>query len=113
MDMELVAVCLTLFIALPWLVLHYVTKWKQAPRLTDGDEQMLEDLYQLARRLDARMDTVERLAADSAGYDRAATGPRLIADNAGDGGNPLVDDFVADKATLAEIERKLMERTGR
>lgn len=58
-----------LFVALPWLVLHYITKWKTAATLTSGDEQLLEELYQLARRLDERMDTVERLvAADNPGF---------------------------------------------
>lgn len=98
MDFEVVIVVATLFVALPWLILHYVTRWKTAPKLTDGDEQMLEELYQLARRLDERMDTVERLvAADNPEFDR----PRLIADNAD------------DNAALAEIERKLKERTAR
>lgn len=113
MDMEVVAVSLTLFVALPWLVLHYVTKWKQSPKLTDGDEQMLEELYQLARRLDARMETVERLAADTSGYDRSATGPRLIADSGADAALERPAGWSADRAALAEIERKLMERTGR
>jgi phage shock protein B len=52
-----------LFIALPWLILHYVTKWKTASTLTNDDESLLDELYQLARRLDDRMDTVERLVA--------------------------------------------------
>jgi phage shock protein B len=52
-----------IFIALPWIVLHYITKWKTAATLTVDDETMLEELYNLARRLDARMDTVERLVA--------------------------------------------------
>ena len=52
-----------LFIGLPWVVLHYITKWKTAPTLTRDDEALLEELYQLARRLDERMDTVERLVA--------------------------------------------------
>ncbi len=56
-------------IGLPWLVLHYVTKWKTAPTLTVNDEALLEDLYQLARRLEDRMDTVERLvSADHPDY---------------------------------------------
>ncbi|AKM08851.1 phage shock protein B [Croceicoccus naphthovorans] len=98
MELDWVIVMIALFVALPWLVLHYVTKWKTAPKLTDGDEQMLEELYQLARRLDERMDTVERLvAADSPDFEK----PRLIADNAD------------DNAALAEIERKLKERTAR
>ncbi len=52
-----------IFIALPWIVLHYITKWKTAATLTVDDESMLEELYHLARRLDARMDTVERLVS--------------------------------------------------
>lgn len=54
---------LGIFVGLPWVVLHYVTRWKTAATLTTGDEALLEELYQLARRLDERMDTVERLVA--------------------------------------------------
>lgn len=50
-----------LFIGLPWLVLHYVTKWRQAPRITQEDEKMLDEMYHLARRLEERVQTVERL----------------------------------------------------
>jgi phage shock protein B len=52
-----------LLIGLPWLILHYITKWKTAPTLTNDDEALLDELYQLARRLEDRMDTVERLVA--------------------------------------------------
>ena len=52
-----------LFIALPWIILHYITRWKTAATLTSGDESLLEELYQVAKRLDDRMDTVERLVA--------------------------------------------------
>lgn len=52
-----------LFIALPWLILHYVTKWKQAPKITVEDEQLLDDMFNLARRLEERLMTVERIAA--------------------------------------------------
>ena len=50
-------------IGLPWLILHYVTKWKTAATITTDDEVLLEELYNLAKRLDERMDTVERLVA--------------------------------------------------
>lgn len=56
-------VIVTLFIGLPWLILHYMTKWKTAPSLTSTDEALLDELYQLARRLEDRMETVERLVA--------------------------------------------------
>lgn len=52
-----------LFIGLPWIILHYVTKWKTAATITTDDEVLLEELYNLAKRLDERMDTVERLVA--------------------------------------------------
>ncbi|HQA17009.1 MAG TPA: envelope stress response membrane protein PspB [Novosphingobium sp.] len=52
-----------IFIGLPWLILHYMTKWKTAATLTNDDESLLDELYQLSRRLEDRMDTVERLVA--------------------------------------------------
>ena len=54
-------VCAILFIGLPWLVFHYVTKWKQAATLTGADEKLLDDLHDVARRLDDRLCTIERI----------------------------------------------------
>jgi phage shock protein B len=53
----------TLFLGLPWLILHYVTRWKTAATLTNDDERMLGDMNDLARRLEDRLDTVERLVS--------------------------------------------------
>ena len=50
-----------LFIGMPWLILHYITKWKQAKTLTGEDEQLLDELYDTARRLENRLHTVERI----------------------------------------------------
>jgi phage shock protein B len=50
-----------LFIGLPWLVFHYITRWKTAATLTSEDEKLMEELYDLARRLDDRMCTLERI----------------------------------------------------
>ncbi len=63
MDWEAIIIVPTIVVGLPWLLLHYITKWKTAATLTTGDEALLDELYQLARRLDERMDTVERLVA--------------------------------------------------
>ncbi|MEP7223249.1 MAG: envelope stress response membrane protein PspB [Novosphingobium sp.] len=77
-----IAVCGFLFVGLPWVILHYITRWKTAATLTTGDEALLEELYQVAKRLDARMDTVERLvAADNPGFTPARVTPNLEADN--------------------------------
>ena len=48
-------------LGLPWLIFHYITKWKQAATLTQGDEKLLDDLYDAARRLDDRLCTIERI----------------------------------------------------
>jgi phage shock protein B len=53
-----------LFIGLPWLIFHYITRWKTAATLTSTDERMLEELYDLARRLDERVCTIERIVTD-------------------------------------------------
>ncbi|HAF41199.1 MAG TPA: envelope stress response membrane protein PspB [Sphingobium sp.] len=53
----------TLFIGMPWLIFHYITKWKQAPKITDEDEKLLDELHLLARRLEERLQTVERIVA--------------------------------------------------
>jgi phage shock protein B len=50
-----------LFIGLPWLIFHYVTKWKSQATLTAEDENLLDELHDMARRLDDRVATVERI----------------------------------------------------
>lgn len=56
-----VMVVAILFIGLPWLIMHYVTRWKTAATLTGGDEQLLEELHDLSRRLDDRLCSIERI----------------------------------------------------
>ena len=84
-----------LFVGLPWLILHYITKWKTAPTLTSGDEALLEELYQLAKRLDDRMDTVERLVA----ADKPEFRPARI-----------VHDREIDNQKLRELDRMFAEQ---
>jgi phage shock protein B len=50
-----------LFIGLPWVIFHYVTKWKSGASLTREDENLLDDLYETARRLEDRLTTIERI----------------------------------------------------
>ena len=94
-DFAPVLAIVTLFIGLPWLIFHYITKWKTAATLTTDDEQMLEELYQLARRLDERMDTVERLV----GSDHPEFRPARIA-----------ADLEQDNLPLRELDRLLAKK---
>ncbi len=97
MEFEGVLAITAIFVFLPWIILHYITRWKTAATLTTGDEALLEDLYQLAKRLDERMDTVERLvAADNPDF-RAA---RIVADRD------------TDNNQLHELERLLAAKEG-
>ena len=88
---------LGIFVGMPWVILHYITRWKTAATLTSGDEALLEELYQLARRLDERMDTVERLvAADNPEFRPAR----------------IVHDRDTDNEKLRELDRLLAEKRG-
>ena len=50
-----------LFIGLPWLVMHYITKWRSQATLTGEDEKLMDELHDMARRLDDRVATIERI----------------------------------------------------
>jgi phage shock protein B len=82
-----------LFIGLPWLVMHYITKWKTAPTLTNDDERMLGDMYELARRLENRLETVERLVSQ----DNPDFNPRRIDHDA--------EDYVSENVRRLERNR--------
>ncbi len=63
MDLDAVILVPIVVIGLPWLIMHYITKWKTAATLTNDDEQILGNMNDLARRLEDRMETIERLVA--------------------------------------------------
>ena len=61
-DLLSLALVLFLTIALPiYIVMHFVTRWKQSREYSRDDEQMLEDLWLLSQRLEDRLETLERI----------------------------------------------------
>ena len=65
-----------IFLGLPWLIFHYITKWKSAATLTGEDEKLLDELHDLARLLDDRMVTIERImAAENPGWRQLSQDP--------------------------------------
>ena len=54
----------TLFLLLPAMVFHYITKWRSQKTLMPNDEQMLEDLWRSAKAMERRINTLERLITD-------------------------------------------------
>jgi phage shock protein B len=64
-----VVAVIVLFIGFPWLILHYLTQWKRNKGLSVEDETLLDDMHETARRLDARLDSIERImTADHPGW---------------------------------------------
>lgn len=53
----------TVLIGMPWLFLHYITKWRQMKTLSSSDEAMLAALHDRARQLDTRLNSIERIVA--------------------------------------------------
>lgn len=96
-DLLPVIVCGMLFIGLPWLIFHYVTQWKKSGTLPIEDEKLLDELHDLARRLDDRMATIERIvAADNPHFRRPDT-ERLMDDRE--------DDHVFDRISERRRQR--------
>jgi phage shock protein B len=63
MNLDALLIVPMVVIGLPWLIMHYITKWKTAATLTNDDEQILGNMNDLARRLEDRLETIERLVA--------------------------------------------------
>jgi phage shock protein B len=62
-DLTALAAILAAFVGLPWLILHYVNRWKKIPSLTREDQNLLDETYALTVRLAERVSTVEQIIA--------------------------------------------------
>lgn len=53
---------LLLTICLPlWIIFHYITKMKTSKGLTPEDEKMLTDVWESTKRMEDRIQTLERI----------------------------------------------------
>ncbi|MDX1403506.1 MAG: envelope stress response membrane protein PspB [Woeseiaceae bacterium] len=62
--LELLTIAVIVFLAIPaplFIVLHFITRWKQTREISGGDEQLLEDMWSLAQRLEERLETLETI----------------------------------------------------
>jgi phage shock protein B len=62
-EIRIILICAFLFMGMPWLFLHYWSKFRAAKGISTQDEQLMDDLYSTARRLDARLESIERIIA--------------------------------------------------
>ena len=72
-DLIIVLVSATLlFVVMPWLFLHYATRWRRQEEINKANQALIEELTGRANRLEARAAVLERLAdADESGVRQA------------------------------------------
>jgi phage shock protein B len=44
-----------------WIVAHYMTRWRMAKTLSPEDEKQFANLWEVAERMEARLDSIERI----------------------------------------------------
>lgn len=60
-DLTGIFVVAILFLGMPMVVMHYAIQWKRTRSLSEDDEQLMESLQEKARKLEARLHSVERI----------------------------------------------------
>ena len=61
---QLLTIALIVFLTIPaplFIVLHFITKWKQSREISGGDEEMLEDTWYMSQRLEERLESIETI----------------------------------------------------
>ncbi len=51
-----------LFVAMPWLFLHYATRWRRQEEINQANQALIVELTERARRLEERATTLEYIA---------------------------------------------------
>ncbi len=55
------AIIFVAFVAPIWIISHYVTQWRTGKALSREDEDLLNELWQTAERMESRVNTLERI----------------------------------------------------
>ena len=61
MDFTAIFAIFCIFVAPLWLIMHYTTQRRRAQNLTREDEKMLSDLWQIANRMESRVNSLETI----------------------------------------------------
>lgn len=48
------------------IILHFVTKWKTSRELTRSDETLIEEVWEIAQKLESRVNVLEAILDDEA-----------------------------------------------
>ena len=63
---EIIAILFVTIVLPLVVVLHYITKWKEAKGLTNEDEKMLEDIWESAQKMESRINALETILDEQA-----------------------------------------------
>ncbi len=61
MDLAPIIIVFGLVIVPLWLILHYTTKRRETQSLSREDERMLSELWQLAQKMETRVNSLETI----------------------------------------------------
>lgn len=61
MDFHAPIILFLVIVAPIWIVAHYSTRWRATKSLSSDEEQLLEELWQSAERMEERIDALERI----------------------------------------------------
>lgn len=61
---EVIGILFMVIVAPLALILHYVTRWREAKGLSREDSRLLEELLQDTQRMESRINTLESILDD-------------------------------------------------
>lgn len=61
MDFELPVILFLTVVAPIWIIAHYATRWRATKSLSSDEEQLLEELWTSAERMEQRINSLERI----------------------------------------------------
>ena len=63
---EVIAILFVTIVLPLVIVLHYVTKWREAKGLTNEDEKLLEEIWESAQKMESRINALETILDEQA-----------------------------------------------
>ncbi len=61
MDFEVPVILFLAVVAPIWIIAHYATRWRATKSLSSDEEQLLEELWESAERMEQRINALERI----------------------------------------------------
>ncbi len=61
MDFEVPVILFLAVVAPIWIIAHYATRWRATKALSSDEEQLLEELWESAERMEQRINALERI----------------------------------------------------